>query len=106
MVSLLNHPDFTAYSPRTIPAITLRGVVSILGVLTAASRRPSMANSSIRSCQIKGTLSGSDSWIKASQSGMSSVFCINRSHVGVKSRDSRDMVILDRRRYVPVIGGK
>ena len=52
----------------------------------------------IRSCQIKGTLSGSESRINASQSGMSSVFCMNRSHVGVRSRDSRDMVILDRRR--------
>ena len=42
-----------------------------------------MANSSIRSCQIKGTLSGSESRINASQSGMSSVFCMNRSHVAV-----------------------
>ena len=49
MVSELNHPDFTEYSPRTIPAITLKGVVSILGVLMAARRRPSMANSRIRS---------------------------------------------------------
>ena len=31
MVSLLNQPDFTAYSPSTIPAMTLRGVVSMLG---------------------------------------------------------------------------
>ena len=36
MVSELNQPDFTEYSPRTIPAITLNGVVSMLGVLTAA----------------------------------------------------------------------
>ncbi|MFR4784276.1 MAG: hypothetical protein ACLUAR_16545 [Pilosibacter sp.] len=31
----MNQPDFTEYSPRTIPAMTLRGVVSMLGVLTA-----------------------------------------------------------------------
>ena len=41
MTSLLNQPDLTEYSPSTIPAMTLSGVVSMLGVLTAASRRPS-----------------------------------------------------------------
>ena len=49
MGCLLNQPDFTEYSPRTMPAITLRGVVSMLGVLMAARRRPSMANSRIKS---------------------------------------------------------
>ena len=98
MVSLLNQPDFTAYSPSTIPAMTLRGVVSMLGVFTAASRRPSMANSRIRSCQIRGTFSGSDSRMKASQEGISSGFCMSSSQMGVSIRESREMNIRDRRR--------
>ena len=55
MVSLLNQPDFTEYSPSTIPAITLRGVVSMLGVLMAASLRPSMANSRTINWKNRGT---------------------------------------------------
>ena len=59
MVSLLNHPELAANSPTTRAAITLKGVVSILGVLREASRRPSMANYRIRSCQIRGMFTAS-----------------------------------------------
>ena len=44
----LNQPELTVKSPKTIPATTLRGVLSILGVFKAASRKPSMANSKIK----------------------------------------------------------
>ena len=106
MVSELNQPDFTEYSPRTIPAMTLKGVVSMLGVLTAARRRPSMANSRMRSCQISGTNCSSAIWMNWSQSGIHWGFCMSRSHRGVKNRVRRETVILESRRYVPVTGGK
>ena len=56
MTSELNQPLFTENSPRTSAAITLKGVLNILGVFTAASRSPSIASSSIRNCQIRGIL--------------------------------------------------
>ena len=98
IVSGLNQPDFTEYSPRTIPAITLKGVVSMLGVLTAARRRPSMANSRIRSWKISGTYMSSASLINSSQPGIQFWFCIKRSHTGVRNRVRKETVILERRR--------
>ena len=52
----MNQPDLTENSPKTIPAVMLRGVDSIFGVFTAARRRPSSASSKIRSCKMMGTL--------------------------------------------------
>ena len=69
MISALNQPESTVNCPRTMPAVTLKGVLSMLGVLMAASRIPSMASSRIRNCQTMGTLTGSLIWIKASHSG-------------------------------------
>ena len=47
-IEMVNGSDDERYTI-TRPAITLKGVLSMLGVLIAASRRPSMAISSIRS---------------------------------------------------------
>ena len=54
ITSELNHPLFTENSPSTNAAITLKGVLNILGVLSAASLIPSMANSRIKNCKIIG----------------------------------------------------
>ena len=43
----------------------------------------------------RGTFRGSDRRIKASQSGISWGFCMNKSQAGVSSRDKREMVIRD-----------
>ena len=67
----------------TRAAITLKGVLSMLGVFTAASRRPSMASSRIRNCQIKGTLVGSFTAMNSKPVGIHSGLCIRSKKVGV-----------------------
>ena len=65
MTSELNHPLLTENSPNTRAAITLKGVLSIFGVLTEASLSPSIANSSMRNCHTSGTLTVSLTIMKA-----------------------------------------
>ncbi len=83
MTSALNQPLFTENSPRISAAMTLKGVDSIFGVLTAASRKPSIASSRIRNCQIRGTLISSFTTIKSNAGGIQSGFCISSRNVGV-----------------------
>ena len=85
MTSALNHPDCTENSPITRPAITLKGVLSILGVLSAARRRPSMAISRISSWKISGILTVSFTDTKANTSGSQFRFCMNSRNTGVKN---------------------
>ena len=83
MTSLENHPLFTENSPRTRAAMTLRGVLSMFGVLMAASFRPSMASSSTRNCQIRGRFGSSCNMMKENVSGINwGLFIISRK-VGV-----------------------
>ena len=84
MTSELNQPDFTENSPITRPAITLKGVLSMLGVFSAARRRPSMAISSMRSWKIKGIFTVSFTATKAKTSGSQLRFCIKRRNTGVR----------------------
>ncbi len=73
MTSALNQPLFTENSPNTNAAITESGVLNMFGVLTAASRRPSIASSNIRNCQISGMFSASFRTINWKASGIYSL---------------------------------
>ncbi len=85
MTSELNHPDCTENSPMTRPAITLKGVLSILGVFSAARRRPSMAISRRRSWKIRGIFTVSFTATKENTLGSQFRFCINRRNTGVRN---------------------
>ena len=106
MDSALNHPELTAYSPTTIPATTLSGVESRVGVLTAASFNPSMESYSSNSWKTTGTVISSDTVINIIHSGSHCGLSISNSHVGVRSivtSVSRNLEIL---KYVPMTGAK
>ena len=98
MTSLLNHPLFTENSPSTSAAITLKGVLSILGVFTAARRSPSMASSRIRNCQISGILVASLTSINSKPAGIHSGLCMRSKKVGVIIYVMIAMRNLERRR--------
>ena len=83
ITSELNHPLLTENSPNTNAAMTLSGVLNMLGVLTAASFNPSIASSKIKNCQIKGILMVSETIINSKPCGMNLGSCINSKNVGV-----------------------
>ena len=83
ITSELNHPLLTENSPSTRPAITLNGVLSIFGVLTAANFSPSMASSNIKNCASSGIFGSSCSMIKSKDPGTHSGLFINNRKVGV-----------------------
>ena len=85
MVSAENHPDCTAKSPTTIPAISDSAVVSIDGVANAASLRPSIPTSKISSCQKIGTAGSSPGSRNVSDGGSQDGFWVSRSQTGVSS---------------------
>ena len=95
MVSGENHPELTAYSPTTIPATTDNGVDNIVGVFTAASLNPSIANSNIMSCQNTWIFASSARFINASQPGSFSGYSISAIHIGVSISVSTDIINLD-----------
>ena len=106
ITSELNQPLLTENSPSTSAAITESGVLSMLGVLTAASLKPSMASSKIRNCQISGMFSVSFSVMNANFSGIHSVWFMRSRNVGVMIYVRIKIRNLVSRRYVPVMGGK
>ena len=83
ITSLLNQPLLTENSPSTRPAITLKGVLSIFGVLTAASFKPSIASSRIKNCANRGIFGSSCSMIKSKDCGTHSGLFIRSRKVGV-----------------------
>ena len=62
----------------TMPAMTLKGVLSMLGVLRAASRRPSMASSSMSIWNTRGMFTVSRIATNPNASGSQPGFCMNR----------------------------
>ena len=87
IASALNHPELTVKSPIMRPAATLNGVLSILGVLIAASRNPSKANSKIKNCQTSGTLTVSFNLIKSNFAGIHSGLLISNKNNGVRNTE-------------------
>ena len=83
MTSELNQPLLTENSPSTRAAMTLSGVLSMLGVFTAASRRPSIASSSIKNCQMRGIFTVSLTIMNSKPLGIKSGFFISSRNVGV-----------------------
>ena len=84
----------------------LKGVDNIVGVLTAASLRPSTASSSIRSCKSTGTVISSVISTNFINSGTQSGLFTKSSHNGVNIHvtiEKKNLVIL---RYEPIIGEK
>ena len=69
----------------TIPAMTLKGVLSILGVFSAARRRPSMAISSRRNWNTREMLTVSRRATNRNISGSHSRFCIKSRNTGVRN---------------------
>ena len=77
-----------------------------LGVCKEASFKPSIINSSIISCQNIGMFMLSDGIKKENISGIYEGYFKAKSHKGVINKVVRLIRYLERRRYVPVIGGK
>ena len=90
----------------TYPDTTLSGVLSIFGVLIEARRRPSIVNSRIRNCQINGIFMVSLIAINSKPFGTYSGYSVKSRNTGVKITAKKSITMRDRRRYVPVTGGK